>query len=134
MEQDKLTKIQEELKAEEGFMDVIYLDTLDKPTGGIGHLLSKDELSSYKIDRYEEKTINGMKRKVAVDKQGMPIKLTQQTTDDWFRKDVGTAMNAASQQAKELGIDSEDFEVALTSVNYQLGTGWKDKFPSAYKA
>jgi GH24 family phage-related lysozyme (muramidase) len=134
MAQDKLTKIQEELKAEEGFMDVIYLDTLDKPTGGIGHLLSKDELSLYKIDRYEEKTINGIKRKVAVDKQGMPIKLTQQTTDDWFRKDVGTAMDAASQQAKELGIDSEDFEVALTSVNYQLGTGWKDKFPSAYKA
>ena len=43
-------------------------------------------------------------------------------------------MDAASQQAKELGIDSEDFEVALTSVNYQLGTGWKNKFPSAYKA
>ena len=63
MAQDKLTKIQEELKAEEGFMDVIYLDTLDKPTGGIGRLLSKDELSSYKIDRYEEKTINGTEKK-----------------------------------------------------------------------
>jgi len=134
MAQDKLTKIQEELKVEEGFMDVIYLDTLDKPTGGIGHLLTNDELPSYKIDRYEEKMINGMKRKVAVDKKGDVIKLTQQTTDDWFRNDVSTAMNAASQQAKDLGIDSEDFEVALTSVNYQLGTGWTKKFPSAYKA
>ena len=82
----------------------------------------------------KKKLLTALKRKVAVDKAGNVIKLTQQTTDDWFRKDVATAMDAASQQAKELGIDSEDFEVALTSVNYQLGTGWKNKFPSAYKA
>ena len=46
MAQAKLTKIQEEIKAEEGIMDVIYLDTLDTPTGGISNLLFKDELSS----------------------------------------------------------------------------------------
>ena len=134
MEQDKLQKIQEELTAEEGFVDMIYLDTLDKPTGGTGHLLTKEDLSKYDIGTYKEMNTPSGKRKVALDKQGNIIKLTQQTTDDWFRKDVSTAMNAASQQAKDLGIDSEDFEVALTSVNYQLGTGWTQKFPSAYKA
>ena len=134
MAQDKLTKIQERLNKEEGSMDVIYLDTLNKPTGGIGHLLTEDELNSYKIDGYKEKKFNGITYKVAVDKKGDVIKLTQQTRDDWFRNDVATAMNAASEQAKELGIDSEDFEIALTDVNFQLGTGWKNKFPSAYKA
>jgi len=135
MAQDKLAKIQERLSKEEGFMDVIYLDTLNNPTGGIGHLLTKDELNSYNINGYKEKKIKGITYKVAVDKKGDVIKLTQQTTDDWFRNDVATAMDAASQQAKELGIDSEDFEVALTDVNFQLGTSWKkSKFPLAYEA
>ena len=31
-------------------------------------------------------------------------------------------------------IDDADFIIALGSVNFQLGTRWMDKFPSAYRA
>jgi len=134
MAQDKLTKIQERLNEEEGFLDVIYLDSLGKATGGTGHLLTEKDLNNYSIDRYENMNTKYGTRKVAVDKQGSPIKLSKETTSSWFENDIATAMNAASEQAKELGIDSEDFEIALTDVNFQLGTGWKNKFPSAYKA
>ena len=134
MAQDKLTKIQERLNEEEGFLDVIYLDSLGKATGGTGHLLTEKDLNNYSIDRYKDMNTKYGTRKVAVDKQGNPIKLSKETTNSWFENDIATAMNAASEQAKELGIDSEDFEIALTDVNFQLGTGWKNKFPSAYKA
>ena len=33
-----------------------------------------------------------------------------------------------------LGIEDTDFIIALGSVNFQLGTRWMDKFPSAYRA
>ena len=134
MAQDKLTKIQERLNEEEGFLDVIYLDSLGKATGGTGHLLTEKDLNNYSIDRYKDMNTKYGTRKVAVDKQGNPIKLSKETTNSWFENDIATAMSAASEQAKELGIDSEDFEIALTDVNFQLGTGWKNKFPSAYKA
>jgi len=105
-------KLQKHLMDREGYREEVYLDSLGKPTSGIGHLLSAGENLEYK--------------------EGDVIPKEQ--IDTWFKKDVDTAVNAATNQARELGVDNEDFKVALTSVNYQLGTSWNKKFPSAYKA
>ena len=34
--------------------------------------------------------------------------------------------------AKEIGIETDDFILALTSVNFQLGTNWTKKFRTSY--
>ena len=36
-------KLYDHIKLREGYKSVVYLDTLGKPTGGIGHLLSSEE-------------------------------------------------------------------------------------------
>jgi GH24 family phage-related lysozyme (muramidase) len=102
----------EHLKYREGLKDEVYLDTLDKPTGGVGHLLTSEELKKYKVGD----------------------KIEQDVIDNWLKEDSEKAVKAARQQAKEYGISSGKFIEALGSVNFQLGVNWENKFPSAVKA
>ena len=106
-----MSKLQEHLMLREGFREEVYLDTLGKPTVGVGHLLTADELQKYKVGDKVPKNI----------------------LDEMFEKDVATAVEAAKKQMTILGIESEDFEIALVSVNFQLGTRWYTKFPTAWK-
>lgn len=101
-------KIIEHLKDREGVRYVVYLDTLGYPTGGVGHLItSADKLSV-----------------------GDPISPEQ--VDAWLEKDMEKALAGARKNAKEIGIETDDFIIALTSVNFQLGTGWPTKFYKTY--
>ena len=52
---------------------------------------------------------------------------------EWYMQDITTALEAAKKQAKILSTDNENVIIALTSVNYQLGTSWTKKFPTAWK-
>ncbi len=100
------------LQDREGLKDKVYLDTLKKPTGGVGHLLTSEELKRYKVgDKIEQDIIN-----------------------NWLKKDSEKAVKAARQQANNYGISSGKFIEALASVNFQLGSNWEKKFPSAVKA
>jgi len=83
--------------------------TLDKPTAGIGHVLSETELKKYPV--------------------GTPI--PQAVRDEWFKKDSAKAFAAAQKQAKEIG--RPDMVPVLTSVNFQLGTDWNGKFKKTWK-
>ncbi|MCB9234801.1 MAG: hypothetical protein H6581_24320 [Bacteroidia bacterium] len=92
----------EHLKLREGWRTQVYLDSLGKPTAGLGHLLLPAENAQYKVgDRVPDAVLNG-----------------------WAQKDSKKAYDAALAQAKEAGISSQDFIVVLTSVNFQLGTAW----------
>ena len=102
----------EHLELREGNEERIYLDTLGNPTCGVGHLLSLEECSQYEIGQ----------------------NVSQTTRHKWLEKDAEKAWDAAAQQLQDLGIEDPEFIVALGSVNFQLGTHWMDKFPSAYKA
>ena len=102
----------EHLELREGNVEYVYLDTLGKPTCGVGHLLTEDECSLYYIDQVVDKEIR----------------------DQWLEEDAKKAWEAAVQQIQDLNIDNLEFIIALGSVNFQLGTRWMDKFPSAYKA
>jgi|TARA_R100001594_G_scaffold23502_1_gene45918 GH24 family phage-related lysozyme (muramidase) len=102
----------EHLKLREGCRHDVYLDTLNKPTCGVGHLLTEEENTKYEVGN----VVSGY------------------IIDQWLEQDAERAWNAAAQQMLDLNIDNPEFVVALGSVNFQLGTRWMDKFPSAYKA
>ena len=102
----------EHLKDREGYREDVYLDTLDKPTAGVGHLLTKEEQQKYQVND----------------------KVPPEVIQEWLQKDSEKAINAALKQAQDLGIQDGEFIEALGSVNFQLGTNWKQKFPSAYRA
>ena len=102
----------EHLEHREGNVDHVYLDTLGKPTCGVGHLLTQEECRQYNVGD----------------------KVSQRTRDTWLDQDAQRSWEAAAQQMQELNISDSEFIIALGSVNFQLGTNWMNKFPSAYKA
>lgn len=96
----------------EGNVEYSYLDSLGKLTGGVGHLLNKEEQYIYPEGTY----------------------IPEDVRNAWFEEDLNTAMKAANQQLHDLNLISMDFRDALVSVNFQLGTKWWKKFPNAYNA
>ena len=102
----------EHLKHREGFRHEVYLDTLGKPTCGVGHLLTEQECRQYDVGE----------------------RVPSHIISRWLEEDADLAWRAAAQQVQDLGIDNPAFIVALGSVNFQLGTRWMNKFPSAYEA
>jgi GH24 family phage-related lysozyme (muramidase) len=106
-----MNKLFEHLKLREGYKQSVYLDVLGKPTCGIGHLLSKEERKKYPVKSLVPKRI----------------------IDEWFKKDVATALNASTKQMELLELKNDNFKIALVSVNYQLGASWHKKFPATWK-
>ena len=106
-----IDKLLQHLEEREGYKQSVYLDTLGKPTCGIGHLLTKEEQEKYPV------------------KSLVPKKVI----DEWFMDDIDTALTAAKKQASILCTDNDDIVIALVSVNYQLGTSWSRKFPKTWK-
>ena len=102
----------EHLRLREGYREEVYLDTLDKPTCGTGHLLSPEENAQYAVGDTIDTAV----------------------LDRWLEEDADLAWNAAAQQLQDLNIEKPEFIVALGSVNFQLGTHWRNKFPSACQA
>jgi GH24 family phage-related lysozyme (muramidase) len=101
------------LKHREGSVDKSYLDSVGKLTGGIGHLLLEEEKKLYPKG----------------------TKIPETVRSEWIAKDSVKAWDAAIEQADSLGVsESDQFIEALGSVNFQMGTNWKNKFPSAWKA
>tara|TARA_R100001509_G_C4884359_1_gene221451 strand:- start:4169 stop:6106 length:1938 start_codon:yes stop_codon:yes gene_type:complete len=90
------------LKDREGFRNKVYLDSLGKPTAGVGHLLTEEENKTYKVGDV----------------------IPDNILDNWLKQDALKAWNAALQQSKDLNVTDLDFIDALASVNFQLGTGW----------
>jgi hypothetical protein len=79
-------------------------------TGGYGHLLTAAERKQYP--------------------EGMSI--PQWQIDKWFKEDLKKAYDAAVAQNKQL---SKPIDIArLTSVNFQLGTGWHKDHDATWKA
>lgn len=86
----------------EGVRWHVYKDHLGNLTGGLGHLLKGDELSTYS--------------------KGSPLSTAQVVA--WAQHDVGAAWEAGQRQAAELGVDDHEFKVALASMSFQNGVYW----------
>jgi GH24 family phage-related lysozyme (muramidase) len=87
----------------------VYLDSLKKPTVGIGHLVTP------------------------ADKLKVGDEITDKQVSEFFRKDSAKAVSTARSQAAKAGIKDSHFIVYLASVNFQLGTGWNRIFKTAWK-
>lgn len=109
MRQTFKKQIQDHLVLREGNKEKSYLDSLGKLTAGIGHLLSPEEAKLY-----PEGTV-----------------IPEEIRNNWFEADSAKATKAAYDQAQE--IQAPSLIPALTSVNFQLGTAWTEKFPTAYE-
>ena len=100
------------LKLREGFREDVYLDSLGKPTGGTGHLLTASERAEYSKG----------------DRPGQTV------TDRWLAEDSAIAYGAGLSHAGGLGIKAQGMVGALGHVNFQLGTGWRSKFGGVWSA
>ncbi len=98
----------EHLKLREGVVNCVYKDTLGYNTVGVGHLVKPEDGLS----------------------EGDCISDAQ--VDAFLQSDAQWAWEAAQQQAAEAGVNDPCFVIALGSVNYQLGAGWRKKFPSTW--
>lgn len=89
----------------EGYRNTVYADSLGYATVGIGHLVTnKDNLQIGDI-------------------------ITDKHVEKLFQQDTEKSIKAAMMQASMAGqSDNLAFLIALTSVNFQLGTGWTKKF------
>lgn len=92
----------------EGYRDTVYLDSLGKPTVGVGHLV-----------------LPGDNLKVG-------DKITKAQVDTFLDKDAQAAWNAGQTQAANAGVSNPCFASALASVSFQLGLGWRTKFPRTW--
>lgn len=98
------------IQQSEGYRLDVYLDSRGLLSVGIGHLVvPADNLKLGNIIK--------------------PDRLNQ-----FFAKDIAIAFNAGKSQAKELNKYEPDMIAALTEVNFQLGTGWRSKFPNTWSA
>ncbi len=106
--QNPVDVFREHARAREGYSLRVYLDSLGNPTVGIGHLV------------------------VPGDRLKVGDIITEERAMAFWEEDSREAFNAALKQAKEAGICDPCFIAALASVDYQLGTGWRAKFPTVW--
>lgn len=100
--------VRKKMLMEEGYENVVYLDSEGFPTVGIGHLvLPRDRLK-------------------------LGQRISDERVEKLFKKDITSAINAAIEQALEVGEFEVDFVIALTSVNFQLGENWPQSWPNTY--
>jgi len=121
------------LRDREGEINMIYKDSLGKPTGGTGHLMRPQDYLDLGLDmenmQYGTYHHPGYNRdfQVAIDSNGDPIQLDKSVTDNWLLNDSQTAFNAANYQMSQLGEEYQNNEAlrdTLISVNYQMGENW----------
>jgi GH24 family phage-related lysozyme (muramidase) len=100
----------------EGFSSTVYSDVDRQGTetglaAGFGHRLTDEELKKYKVG-------DEIPHKQAV---------------DWLRADIARTNEASWKQAYEVPNATEQLQDALLKVNFQLGPGWTQKFPTAWE-
>ncbi len=104
-----MPSLEQLLRQREGVRRKVYLDSLKKPTVGIGHLVTP------------------------ADNLKVGDEITDKQVSEFFKKDSAKALAAAKSQAAKAGIKDANFIVYLASVNFQLGTGWTKIFKTAWK-
>ncbi len=112
-ERELKEKIVKHLKLREGVVYKVYLDSLGYKTGGVGHLLR--DAPNWNVGD----------------------KISESQVDLWLEEDMEWALDAAKKQLDEIKIknphaNTDDFLIALTIVNFQLGIGWPNVFKTSY--
>lgn len=95
----------------EGVRNTAYIDTEGYLTGGVGHKITAAD-GKWKVGDH----------------------ISDAKLSAWFSKDLSGSFAAAKAQAILLRKYTPAFIAALVSVNFQLGTGWRSKFPNTWAA
>ena len=97
------------MRQREGVKTTVYLDSLKKPTVGIGHLV------------------------LPADKLKVGDTITDKQVSEFFKQDGAKALTAARAQAARAGVKDLNFIVYLASVNFQMGTKWTKTFKKVWQ-
>lgn len=92
----------------EGKRSHVYLDHLGNPTGGVGHLMPKEDLVQYPVGALVPDSV----------------------IEAWLKEDSETAWLAAHDQAAD--INCPELQEAFFHVNFQLGAGWPLDFKKTW--
>lgn len=106
--EDSYSRFLSHLRQREGSENIVYKDSRGNPTVGVGHLVKPGDGLSVG-DRISDARVLA-----------------------FLEDDARGAMDAALRQAAEAGITDEHTIIILGSVNFQLGTGWRSKFPQTW--
>lgn len=98
------------IQTREGLHNPAGYDSENVLTGGIGHKITPADKVTY----------------------GQSI--SQAQIDTWFASDIAVAFNAAKSQAQQIKKYTAPMIAALTSVNFQLGTGWTSTFSNTWNS
>ena len=101
-------KLLESVKKHEGFRDTVYRDTLNKRTGGFGHLCVEDHWEDGK--KYDKKYL-----------------------EDILEKDLQYAINQGEGMCQDLKI-SDDAKFLIIEMIFQLGGRGISKFRKMWAA
>jgi GH24 family phage-related lysozyme (muramidase) len=102
------SNLENSLISVEGYKTDTYYDSVGKLTVGIGHLV------------------------VPSDNLSFGDSISPLRVEQLFQQDAPAAYNTAASQAAEAGITDPNFTIILTSVNYQLVTGWTTTFSKTW--
>jgi GH24 family phage-related lysozyme (muramidase) len=92
----------------EGDLDHVYKDHKGNLTVGIGHLLPRN--GKWKEDQ----------------------RITAAQKEAFWQSDSDTALKHAQEQMRLAGITDPEFLLDLADVNFQLGQGWRSRFPKTW--
>jgi len=117
----------DELRKSEGYVPRVYSDSLRKLTVGIGHKLTPQEISQFKLTKYD-----GEADPVLEKLNFIPYSKDQIET--LFKVDLANAVNSAAKVVSGYGQDYFKLPLkiqdVLTDMAYQLGEGGLSKFKS----
>ena len=115
------------IKQEEGDLDTVVSDEYVKNKKG--KLVRKTEGATTFVAGYgHQMTAEDLK------KYPPGSKVPKEQRELWFKEDLAKKYKAALAQKEQLPIKDKSLLERLTSVNFQLGTGWTKKFPKAWDA
>ena len=108
-----MQRLRELLEQDEGCVYSVYLDSLDKPTLGIGHLIVEDD-----------------------PEYGWPVgaPVSEERVAELFEQDVQVAINDARWLHPELDDMPEDAQITIISLAFQLGMPRYSKFVKHHAA
>lgn len=89
---------------------IVYKDSEGFLTAGWGHKLVGSEANQFPLGSVVPNSV----------------------VEKWYVYDIDNAYSAANSQMAQLPKKSKQLLIALTSVNFQLGTGWRKKFPNTW--
>ena len=109
----------EQIGLDEGIKQESYMDSVGKPTAGVGHLLTLEELRKYPVINIKGKYV------------GTPV--PKEVVDAWFEKDIKIAENdVRALTEKHLLVVPDEVDKILLNMSFNLGRTRLSKFKKMF--